>query len=50
MRVFVTSTKLRSGDSRYDWVDTTFGVMEGVLDTESLVARGALHACHATVG
>jgi hypothetical protein len=32
-RVFVTSLTFRTADSRYAWLNTVFGVLEGVLDT-----------------
>ena len=41
-RVFTTSLELRTGDSRYAWVNTTFGVVEGVLDAE--MDRAQAHA------
>jgi hypothetical protein len=40
-RVFTTSLLMRSGDARYAWVNTVFGVMEGVLNTTTDAARGA---------
>jgi hypothetical protein len=39
-RVFVTSLTFRTGDARYTWLNTVFSVLEGVLDTGTLVARG----------
>lgn len=50
-RVFVTTFRFRTGDERYEWVNRTFGVLEGVLDSVAVggTARGRLHECHATV-
>ena len=31
-RVFVTSCRFRTGESRYEWLNTVFGILEGVLD------------------
>jgi hypothetical protein len=50
-RVFLTSCRLRTGDERYAWLNTTFAVLEGVLDTVGVggVARGRLYQCRATI-
>ncbi len=50
-RVFVTTCRFRTGDERYGWLNTVFGVLEGVLDSVGVggVARGALFECRATV-
>ena len=50
-RVFVTSMTFRTGDARYTWLNTTFAVLEGVLDSVSVGgrARGRAYRCHATV-
>ena len=50
-RVFVSSFRCRTGDERYAWLNTTFAILEGVLDKVAVggVARGRLHACSATV-
>ena len=50
-RVFVTSCRFRTGDARYGWLNTTFGVLEGVLDAVGVggTARGRLFECVATV-
>ncbi|MDQ3641896.1 MAG: DUF3237 domain-containing protein [Actinomycetota bacterium] len=50
-RVFVTSCRFRTGDERYDWLNTVFGALEGVLDSVGVggVARGELFECRATV-
>ncbi|MDQ6883605.1 MAG: DUF3237 domain-containing protein [Candidatus Dormibacteraeota bacterium] len=44
-RVFTTSLSLRSGDARYAWVNTVFGVVEGVLNTTTDMARARAFAC-----
>lgn len=50
-RVFVTTFRFRTGDERYGWLNTLFGVLEGVLDSVGVggVARGELLECRATV-
>jgi hypothetical protein len=50
-RVFVTAFRFRTGDDRYGWLNTVFGVLEGVLDSVAVggVARGQLFECQATV-
>ena len=50
-RVFVTTFTFRTADSRYSWLNTTFGVLEGVLDSVGVggVARGRAYGCEATV-
>lgn len=50
-RVLVASCRFRSGDDRYRWLNTTFGLVEGVLGPLGVgaVVRGRLYACHATV-
>ena len=50
-RVFVTTFRFRTGDERYGWLNTVFGVLEGVLDSVGVggVARGELLECRATV-
>jgi hypothetical protein len=50
-RVFVTTFRFRTGDERYAWLNTTFGVLEGVLDSVGVggVARGNLFECLATL-
>ena len=50
-RVFVTTCRFRTGDERYGWLNTVFGVLEGVLDSVGVggVARGELLECRATV-
>jgi uncharacterized protein DUF3237 len=49
-RVFVTSLTFRTGDARYAWLNTLFGVLEGVLDTVALTARGRAYRCQPTIG
>jgi hypothetical protein len=42
-RVFVTSLTFRTGDARYAWLNTLFGVLAGVLDTVALTAGGVYY-------
>ncbi len=50
-RVFVTTFRFRTGQARYSWANTVFGVLEGVLDSVAVegTARGRLYECRATV-
>jgi hypothetical protein len=50
-RVFVTTFRFRTGDERYRWLNSVFGVLEGVLDSVGIggIARGELFECGATV-
>lgn len=50
-RVFVTTFRFRTGNADYRWLNTTFGLLEGVLDSVGVggIARGDLYACQATV-
>jgi hypothetical protein len=50
-RVFVTTFRFRTGDERYRWLNTTFGVLEGVLDSVGVGgrARGRLYGCTPTM-
>jgi hypothetical protein len=50
-RVFVTTWRFRTGDERHAWLNTVFGVLEGVLDSVGVggVARGQLFECLATL-
>jgi hypothetical protein len=50
-RVFVTTCRFRTGEARYAWLNTLFGVLEGVLDAVGVggTARGQLFECRATV-
>ena len=41
-RVFVTSVRFRTGSERYLWSNTVLAVLEGVLNTQDLVAWGRL--------
>lgn len=49
-RVFVTSFTFRTGDTRYGWLNNTFAVLEGVLESVSVgaVARARAYQCEAT--
>lgn len=46
-RVFATSITFRTGDSRYAWLNTFLGVVEGVLDSVGVggVARIRVYRC-----
>jgi len=50
-RVFVTSFRFRTGDHRYTWLNSVFGVLEGVLDSVGVggEAHGRVFECRATV-
>jgi hypothetical protein len=62
-RVFTTTCRFRTGDQRYTWLNTTFGMLEGVLSppqghAQSAdlrgqylggTARGRIHECRPTV-
>jgi len=50
-RVFVTTCRFRTGDERYAWLNTVFGVLEGVLETVEIgsTARGHVFECLPTV-
>jgi len=50
-RVFVTSFRFRTGESRYEWLNTVFGVLEGVLDVSpgGGTARCRLFECRPTL-
>jgi hypothetical protein len=47
-RVFLTSARFRTGSEDHGWLNTALGVLEGVLDTTGLTARGRLFECRAT--
>ena len=49
-RVFATSFTFRTGDERYHWLNGTFAVLEGVLDSVSVggMARGRAYVCEVT--
>jgi hypothetical protein len=50
-RVFVTTFRFRTGDDRYAWLNSVFGVLEGLLDAVRVggLARGRAFECRATV-
>jgi hypothetical protein len=50
-RVFVTTCRFRTGNERYAWLNTLFGVLEGILDSVGVggIARGQLFECRATL-
>jgi hypothetical protein len=50
-RVFVMSCRFRTGESRYEWLNTVFGILEGVLDVSpgGGTARCRLFECRATL-
>jgi hypothetical protein len=50
-RVFATSFTFRTADERYTWLNTSFAVLEGVLDRvgEGGVARGRAYLCDVTL-
>lgn len=50
-RVFVTTFRFRTGDERYTWLNSVFGLVEGVLDSVGVGgrARGRVFECRATL-
>jgi hypothetical protein len=50
-RVFTTGCRFRAGDARYAWLNTTYGLLEGVLGTVSVggTARGRIYECRPTI-
>ena len=50
-KVFVTSFTFRTGDPRYAWLNTVFGVLEGALKSVAVGARarGRAYRCDPTV-
>lgn len=50
-RVFITSLTFRATTPEFAWLDTTFAVVEGVLDKVAAggIARGSIYACDPTV-
>lgn len=44
-RLFTTSLIMRTGDSRYDWTNTIFGTLEGILNNTTEVARARAYIC-----
>ncbi|HEV2122392.1 MAG TPA: DUF3237 family protein [Chloroflexota bacterium] len=51
-RVFVTAMTFRTGDPRYDWLNTVFGLVEGMLDAVMVggVAHARVYRCTPTIG
>lgn len=51
-RVFRTTFRSRTGDQRYGWLNTFFGVVDGVLDQIAVGghARGEIFECASTSG
>ena len=50
-RVFVTSMTFRTGEPRYAWLNTLFGLLEGVLDSVTVggLALGRVYRCEPTI-
>jgi hypothetical protein len=50
-RAFITSCRFQTGDDRYKWLNSLFGVLEGVLDVSpgGGNARCRLYECKATL-
>lgn len=50
-RVFTTTFRCRTGALNYAWLNTLFGILEGVLDSVGVggVARGRVYACQPTL-
>lgn len=50
-RVFTTTLRFRTGAEGYAWLNTVFGIVEGVLDSVGVggVARGRAYVCKATL-
>lgn len=50
-RVFVTSLQFRTGDPRYEWLNSVVAIVEGVLDSVSVggTARVRAYSCEATI-
>ena len=44
-RAFVTSARFRTGAPGYEWLNTLFCLVEGVLDTETLTATCQVYEC-----
>ena len=51
-RVFITTFRCRSGEERYRWVNTLFGVVDGVLDQVAVGGHATCEVfeCQSTVG
>jgi hypothetical protein len=48
-RVFVTACRFLAGSSRFAWLNTVVGVLEGVLDTQTGGAHGRMFECRPTL-
>lgn len=50
-RVFLTSCRFRARDPAYSWLNTTFAVVDGILDVvaEGGAARARLYECRSTI-
>lgn len=50
-RIFTTSCRFRTGDPKFQWLNTVFGLLEGILDSVGVggVARGRLYECRPTI-
>jgi hypothetical protein len=49
-RVFTTSLTLRTSDQRYKWVNNIFGMVEGVLNTQTDSVQARAYLCENTFG
>ena len=49
-RAFITSAKFRTGDVRYTWVNSLFGLVEAELDPNTFAATGVVYECRPTPG
>jgi hypothetical protein len=50
-RVFVTTFRCRTGDDRYAWLNSVFGLLDGILDSVGVggQARGRAFECRASL-
>jgi len=48
-RAFVTSARFRTTAPGYEWLNTVFCLVEGVLDTETLTATCQVYECRHTL-
>jgi hypothetical protein len=50
-RVFLTTFRCRTGDDRYAWLNSVFGLLEGILDSVGVGgrARGRVFECRANL-
>jgi Protein of unknown function (DUF3237) len=50
-RVFVMTLRFRTGDARYEWLNTVFGVVEGALNSVAVggLARARAYHCDPTI-